>query len=130
MTGTVSYMSPEQARGLTCDERTDIWAFGCVMYEALTGRRLFAAATMADTLLKILSVMRISAACRLRPRRAFVNSFNGVFVGIRSDDCNTLATRDWSWRRTTFETCLRLPLARRSSRLTGQQHCLQRLRRE
>ena len=53
-TGTVSYMSPEQARGLNCDERTDIWAFGCVMYEALTGRRLFAAATMADTILEIL----------------------------------------------------------------------------
>ena len=47
-------MSPEQARGLECDERTDIWAFGCVMYEALTGRRLFAAATVADTLLMIL----------------------------------------------------------------------------
>lgn len=53
-TGTVNYMSPEQARGLSCDQRTDIWAFGCVMYEALTGRRLFAAATMADTILEIL----------------------------------------------------------------------------
>ena len=47
-------MSPEQARGLNCDERTDIWAFGCVMYEALTGQRLFAAATVADALLIIL----------------------------------------------------------------------------
>ena len=53
VSGTVSYMSPEQARGVKCDERTDIWAFGCVLYEALTGRRLFAAPTLADTLLKI-----------------------------------------------------------------------------
>jgi eukaryotic-like serine/threonine-protein kinase len=51
--GTVSYMSPEQARGVQCDERTDIWAFGCLAYETLTGRRLFAAATLADTLLQI-----------------------------------------------------------------------------
>ena len=46
-------MSPEQARGIKCDEQTDIWAFGCVMYESLTGRRLFAAETMPDTLLQI-----------------------------------------------------------------------------
>lgn len=56
VTGTVSYMSPEQARGLPCDERTDIWAFGCLVYEVLTGQPLFAATSMADTLLKILSV--------------------------------------------------------------------------
>ena len=53
ISGTVSYMSPEQARGIKCDEQTDIWAFGCVMYESLTGRRLFAAETMPDTLLQI-----------------------------------------------------------------------------
>jgi Tol biopolymer transport system component len=52
--GTPAYMSPEQARGLTVDKRTDIWAFGCVLYELLTGRRAFSGATFTDTLAAII----------------------------------------------------------------------------
>jgi serine/threonine protein kinase/Tol biopolymer transport system component len=52
--GTVSYMSPEQARGLVVDRRTDIWAFGCVLFEMLTGRPAFDGGTASDTLARIL----------------------------------------------------------------------------
>ena len=52
--GTAAYMSPEQARGQFVDKRSDIWAFGCVLYEILTGRMAFARATVADTIAAIL----------------------------------------------------------------------------
>jgi eukaryotic-like serine/threonine-protein kinase len=52
--GTTSYMSPEQSRGHAVDKRTDIWAFGCVLYEMLTGRPLFAGETISDTLAAVL----------------------------------------------------------------------------
>ncbi len=52
--GTASYMSPEQARGKPVDRRTDIWAFGCVLYECLTGRLAYHGETISDTISLIL----------------------------------------------------------------------------
>ena len=52
--GTAAYMSPEQARGQTVDKRTDIWAFGCVLFEMCAARPPFAGATVSDTLAAVI----------------------------------------------------------------------------
>jgi serine/threonine protein kinase len=52
--GTAPYMSPEQARGQELDRRSDVWAFGCVLFEMLTGKRAFEGATFSDTVAAIL----------------------------------------------------------------------------
>ena len=52
--GTPGYMSPEQARGAEVDQRTDIWAFGCLLYELLAGKRAFEGETLPDTITAVL----------------------------------------------------------------------------
>ena len=52
--GTAAYMSPEQAKGKAVDKRADIWAFGCILYECLTGKRVFEGETVTETLAAIL----------------------------------------------------------------------------
>jgi serine/threonine-protein kinase len=63
--GTAAYMAPDQARGKTVDKRVDIWAFGVVLYEMLTGRRMFEGETISDVLAGVLTrepdLTRVSA---------------------------------------------------------------------
>ncbi|MEX2271617.1 MAG: protein kinase [Vicinamibacterales bacterium] len=62
--GTAAYMSPEQAKGKTIDRRSDVWAFGCVLYEMLTGSRVFEGEDVSETLA---SVLRAEPSWHLLP---------------------------------------------------------------
>ena len=52
--GTAAYMSPEQAKGKSVDKRADIWAFGCILYECLTGKKVFEGETVTETLAAVI----------------------------------------------------------------------------
>src|SRR5271166_2401248 len=67
--GTAAYMSPEQARGKPVDKRADIWAFAVVLYEMLTGRRLFEGETISDTLAAVLKTEPDLAQVPVKVRR-------------------------------------------------------------
>ena len=66
--GTAAYMAPEQAKGRPVDKRADIWAFGCVLYEMLTGRRTFAGEDATDTITAVLRDEPTGRRCRRPPR--------------------------------------------------------------
>jgi Tol biopolymer transport system component len=70
--GTPAYMSPEQARGRPLDKRTDIWSFGCVLFEMVTGRMAFGGETISDTIARVLERdvdwEALPASCPLRIR--------------------------------------------------------------
>ena len=110
-------MSPEQARGKALDKRTDIWAFGCVLYEMLTGRRAFRGETFSDTIAAILErepdwtalpPATPPAALRLLLRRCLEKDPSGASV--------TSAMRGTGWRPSQR---VRLTLARLALHIPG-----------
>jgi len=120
--GTPAYMSPEQARGEQTDKRTDIWAFGCVMFEMLSGNATFADKTVADTIARVIdgvpewtslpsatpsSVRRLLARTLVKDVRRRLNDIGDARLEIESADADDDAPvrrgassrhqpRDWS----------------------------------
>ena len=99
--GTAAYMSPEQARGLPVDRRTDIWAFGCVVYEMLTGRVAFAGETVSDVIARVLerepdwaalpaatpaSIRRILLRCLAKDPKRRLRDIGDVAIEIDAND--------------------------------------------
>jgi len=97
--GTASYMSPEQARGKPVDRRADIWAFGCVLYELLTGRQSFPGETVSDALAAILArepdLGVLKGACRV----GSCGCSSAVSARMRRSGCAMPETSGSSWTR-------------------------------
>jgi serine/threonine-protein kinase len=113
--GTPAYMSPEQARGERADQRSDIWAFGCVLYEMLTGQPAFSANTVADTLARVLAsepnmaallkgvpetVRTLITRCLAKDRAQRIPHVSVIRYLL---DESTAAKRDESWRAWTLQ---------------------------
>ncbi len=92
--GTAAYMSPEQAKGKVVDKRSDIWAFGCVVYEMLTGTRAFAGETLTDVLAAVVRAdpdwTRLPAGTPFAVRRVLMRCLRKD-VGTRLRDVGDVA---------------------------------------
>ncbi len=117
--GTAPYMSPEQARGQAVDRRADIWAFGCVVYEMLTGRRAFAGTTSAEVIGKVLerepdlaalpattppSIRRLLRRCLVKDPNERLRDISDARLEIREAELPaadlpvvTRSRLDWRW---------------------------------
>jgi Tol biopolymer transport system component len=99
--GTAAYMAPEQARGRPVDKRADIWAFGVVLFEMLTGRQLFTGETVSDTLAAVLrqeidwtllpagtptGVRRLLQRCLERDRRQRLRDIGDTAIALDAPD--------------------------------------------
>jgi Tol biopolymer transport system component len=106
--GTAAYMSPDQARGSAVDERTDIWAFGCVLYEMLAGRPAFGGETVSDTIAAVLvrepdwallpaatpaSLRRLLRRCLEKETARRLGAIGDASVEL--DDALAVSTRKW-----------------------------------
>ena len=91
--GTAAYMSPEQARGRNVDKRTDIWAFGCVLYEMLTGQPAFSGESTTDVLAAVIQREPDLAHFRRRRRRVSSSWCDAAWKRTRRIGCATSPTR-------------------------------------
>jgi serine/threonine-protein kinase len=122
--GTAAYMSPEQTKGRPADKRSDVWAFGCVLYEMLTGKRAFEGEDVGDTLAAVLraepdwsglalnvppAVRALIERCLVKERRRrigdisvvlFVLAGPGVLAASAPDQATPVHGRTSRWRTT------------------------------
>jgi len=117
--GTAAYMSPEQARGKVVDKRADIWAFGCVLYEMLTGRPAFPGETFSDIVTNVLSgepdlaalpagtptaVRRLIDRCLQKDVRFRLRDIGDSRFDLSSDDAPAERLGDLPSRRPRWQT--------------------------
>jgi protein kinase-like protein/WD40 repeat protein len=110
--GAAAYMAPEQARGQTVDKRADIWAFGVVVYELLTGRKLFEGPTVSDTIAAVLTrepdlrvlpprLRRLVAKCLTRDVRQRLRDISGAALLLEEEPslagAKGKAGGSWGW---------------------------------
>ena len=110
--GTASYMSPEQARAKPIDKRTDIWAFGCCLYEALTRRKAFDGETVSDIIGSILrdepdwealppAVRRLVQRCLEKDPRMRMRDIGEVRIQLTDTTAPTVSEESSRTKRTT-----------------------------
>jgi len=107
--GTAAYMSPEQARGQDADARSDVWAFGCMLWECLTGRGLFGGATLSDTLAAVLrqepdwtrlpsatppNVVRLLRRCLAKDARDRLHHIADARIELLADEAAPAPTKE------------------------------------
>ena len=115
--GTAAYMSPEQARGRPADKRSDVWAFGCVLYEMLTGKRAFPGDDVMDTLAAMMraepdlaalpsgvprEIRTLVERCLVKDRRARVSDIAVARYALElpqttAASARTAARNPWPW---------------------------------
>ena len=116
--GTASYMSPEQAKGRAADKRSDVWAFGCVLYEMLTGRRTFEGEEVSETLASVLKSDPDWTALPRETPAAIRALLEGSLKRDRRDRIGDISTARFLLTQPAARRCLRLP-HRRPVRRSG-----------